>query len=364
MSAKIKSSKLKTARRPKYKPKGVERHAFERTFWPYLPIVLIIAAVVGFSGQGSVLASRLRHPNGKVLAYATSMTVDGLLSNTNAQRSANGVAPLSLNSKLIAAAQAKASDMATRNYWSHNTPEGNPPWIFVTAQGYSYQKLGENLAAGFSNEQAVINGWMASAPHKANMLDTAFLEVGFGSANNADYTAAGGGPMTIVVAFYGKPTGAPAPPPPAPVATPPPPPSAVAGSSNNSSPSATVAPPATAPSPEPPPTPSPAEAPSNKKDVPAPTTSQTPINDLSSAGRTTLAQTNWPQAPLVGWLSAVAAFSMVAAGGFWLTRHVIALRRTLIAGHNWAIHHPLFEISLLIIAAVGFLMSQTAGFIK
>src|SRR6185437_15166639 len=80
-----------------------------------------------------------------------------------------------------------------------------PPWIWVTAQGYSYQALAQNLAAGFSDEQSTINGWMASPPHKENLLNPIYSDVGFGYANNPDYTSAGGGPMTIVVAFYGKP---------------------------------------------------------------------------------------------------------------------------------------------------------------
>src|SRR5205809_4918263 len=63
----------------------------------------------------------------------------------------------------------------------------------------------ENLAAGFSDNQSTINGWMASPPHRENLLDPSFSEVGFGYANNHDYTSACGGPMTIVVAYYGKP---------------------------------------------------------------------------------------------------------------------------------------------------------------
>src|SRR5438132_3215953 len=76
---------------------------------------------------------------------------------------------------------------------------------FCFKSGYLYQKLGENLAAGFSDEQSTVNGWMASPPHRENLLDSAFSDVGFGFANNPDYTSAGGGPMTIVVAFYGNP---------------------------------------------------------------------------------------------------------------------------------------------------------------
>src|SRR5581483_1227167 len=199
MSVKIKTVSKGSGHRHPHKPKGVSHKAFKKVYWPYIPVVLIITTLLSLSTQAGAF-SVLKHFNsGRVLSYATSMSVNGLLGDTNSARAQNGVAPLSLNDQLDAAAQAKANDMATRNYWSHNTPDGNPPWVFVTAQGYSYQKLGENLATGFSDEQSTIDGWMASPPHRENLLDSAFNEVGFGFANIADYTAAGGGPMTIIV---------------------------------------------------------------------------------------------------------------------------------------------------------------------
>jgi hypothetical protein len=185
-----------------HRPKGVSSKNFEKVHWPYIPLVLLISLFLAFGVPSGRLAVAAKNPTGKVLSYATSMSVSGLLTATNSERANNNVATLSLNSKLDAAAQAKAEDMAARNYWSHNTPEGNPPWVFVTAQGYQYQKLGENLATGFSDEQSTISGWMASPPHRENLLDPAFSEVGFGYANNPNYTSGGGGPMTIVVAFY------------------------------------------------------------------------------------------------------------------------------------------------------------------
>src|SRR3990167_1771050 len=243
MTAKTKKTKTTHARVYKHKPRGVSARSFERAFWPYLPLTLLIGLLLMFSSQSGALSAALRNPRGNVLAYATSMSVNGLLSSTNTQRSANGVVSLSLNSKLNASAQAKANDMAARNYWSHNTPEGNPPWVFIEAQGYSYQKLGENLAAGFSSEDATVGGWMASAPHKANLLDPAFSEVGFGFADNENYTSAGGGPMTFVVPHHGKPTVLAS-------ASPPPAASTKPKSSAPATPQPEAPPPAPAPAPE------------------------------------------------------------------------------------------------------------------
>ena len=192
MSAKTKRRLKSAGGHHKHRPKGISAKSFERVYWPYLPLVLVVGVLLLLSGQSGALQAAIRNPAGGVLAYATSMSTSGLLSSTNAERVDDGAGSLKINSKLNSAAQAKANDMAERNYWSHNTPEGDPPWTFVTAKGYSYQKLGENLAAGFSSESATVAGWMASPAHRDNLLDPAFTEVGFGYANNDNYTSAGG----------------------------------------------------------------------------------------------------------------------------------------------------------------------------
>ncbi len=58
------------------------------------------------------------------------MSRNGLLISTNTERSSNGLPALSINDKLNQAAQAKANDMVARDYWSHNTPDGQEPWVF------------------------------------------------------------------------------------------------------------------------------------------------------------------------------------------------------------------------------------------
>src|SRR5690349_13631924 len=68
--------------------------------------------------------------NTHVLAYATEMSRGNLLSGTNAARSANGLGGLSLNSLLNSSAQAKADDMAAKDYWAHVAPDGTQPWYF------------------------------------------------------------------------------------------------------------------------------------------------------------------------------------------------------------------------------------------
>ncbi len=324
----------------KTKPQNVHKRAFEKVYWPYLPIILIIGVLLSVCIQSGSLAAYAKHPGGRVLAYATSMTIGSLLADTNASRSANGVASLSLNNKLDAAAQANADDMAARDYWSHYTPDGNPPWIWVTNQGYSYQKLGQNLATGFNDEQSTIDGWMASPPHRENLLDPEYKEVGFGYANVPDYTAAGGGPMTVVVAFYGQPQVlAAATTAPLPAASQPSAPNPVASSQ--------------------PATPTPTSAAAEAK--PQPATTITPRTSLTPPVKSSRIQLVLGDSTSTGVLTAGSVMAALIIGALWTRRHARALHRYLLKGERYAIRHPLTDLGLLIIASLLFILSQTAG---
>lgn len=182
---------------------------FLKVYTPYIPIITLIFLSIWLIKPQS--NSQQQSTKSEVLAYATDIGSNSLVSATNQKRAAVGVGALAYNDKLTKAAQNKANDMATRDYWSHNTPEGTPPWIFITNAGYSYSIAGENLAFGYritstnpvTNELGVIDGWMASPTHKDNMLNSRFTEVGFGIANSPSYQNLG--QQTIVVAMYASP---------------------------------------------------------------------------------------------------------------------------------------------------------------
>ena len=189
----LKAPRRHHARAPKHK----HTQNYLQAYWPYLPMLAIIGIGLMFGG------SRPSSGNKGILAYATEMSSSALLSSTNAQRSSNGKSSLKINQQLTTAAQTKADDMIARNYWSHNTPDGQQPWVFVSNAGYKYTKAGENLAYGFATSADTVIGWMNSPTHKANLLDDAFTEVGFGITNGSNYNQSG--PETVVVAMYGQP---------------------------------------------------------------------------------------------------------------------------------------------------------------
>ncbi len=190
---------------------------FNKVYHPFMPLLLILTgSLLVFSALSSPRPSKnnvkTAGSDPPVLSYATNTSTQGLLNATNQRRAAAGVANLSANSKLNQAAQAKANDMANRNYWAHNTPEGSPPWTFITNAGYSYDKAGENLACGFDESSDVVTGWYNSSSHKENLLHPSYKDVGFGIANASNYNCGNipASQQTIVVAMYGTPYTAPA----------------------------------------------------------------------------------------------------------------------------------------------------------
>lgn len=135
-----------------------------------------------------------------VLGYATDIHVEQLLADTNAQRSSLGLSPLTLNSLLSAAAAQKAQDMFAKDYWAHNSPTGSTPWDFITSAGYHYVIAGENLAKNFSTSQAVVDAWMASPSHRANMVKPGYKDIGFAVVNGK----LNGEDTTLVVQMFGS----------------------------------------------------------------------------------------------------------------------------------------------------------------
>lgn len=288
--------------------------------------------------------------SGKVLAYASEMSRGGLLSGTNAARSANGLAPLSLHSQLNNSAQAKAQDMANKNYWAHVSPDGTEPWYFFDQAGYSYVRAGENLAYGFMTSQGVIDGWMNSASHRANILGD-YYDVGFGIVNTPDYQSSG--EQTIVVAHYGTQAMAPAPPPPAAPAESSPPPAAPITPVAEPTP-APAAPAAPAPNPS---TPAPVATPEKTtEEPPAQTPASAPIVQTGNSSQVSVLGMIATRTLPIAALTSLMMLS-IAVTGYALT-HRAAFQHTVTTGEHFVATHP--GVDAGIIAAVTALILLTS----
>jgi RNA polymerase sigma factor (sigma-70 family) len=100
----------------------------------------------------------------------------------NQERAKAGCAAVTTNGQLRTAAQRHSEDMIARGYFDHTNPDGDGPGERVTAAGYKWSTYGENIAAGQSSPAAVMETWMNSSGHRANILNCSFKEIGIGIA--------------------------------------------------------------------------------------------------------------------------------------------------------------------------------------
>jgi uncharacterized protein YkwD len=307
---------------------------YHKTYWPYLPLVAIIGLGIG---ANSLWAQASTHG---VLGYSTDMSATELLNDTNTQRGSSNESSLALNAALDNAAQAKANDMVAQNYWSHDTPSGQPPWVFISAAGYRYVTAGENLAYGFDTSEAVINAWMASPEHRANVLNATYQDVGFGIANSTNYQNSG--PETVVVAEYGQPAAPSA----TPVAS-----ASTAASSSSSSPEATSSSPAVTSIVQPTTPPSTAQ-PQATPTSPAVALNAAPVSRLQLLGDTTSRLSVFKVT-----IVAVLCFAIV------IIRHGFIWRRVLRKGEKFAIRYHLLDVAFITIGVIGFIITRSAGYI-
>ncbi|MCR9163368.1 MAG: CAP domain-containing protein [Nannocystaceae bacterium] len=89
--------------------------------------------------------------------------------------------PLTMHPALRCAARVHSKDMAERNYFDHNNPDGEDPFVRMEQAGYSYFTAGENIAAGQPTPQAVMQGWMDSPGHCSNIMNPDFEDLGVGT---------------------------------------------------------------------------------------------------------------------------------------------------------------------------------------
>ena len=124
-----------------------------------------------------------------------------ILAGVNAQRQAVGVAPLVESPALDRSAEAKLKDMIAKNYWSHYSPTGDSPWDFIDAAGYRYQFAAENLARDYATADGVVQAWMNSPEHRANLLSPTYTETGL----SVSFQGLGDDTGMLVVQHFGKP---------------------------------------------------------------------------------------------------------------------------------------------------------------
>ncbi|MFF4181892.1 sigma-70 family RNA polymerase sigma factor [Streptomyces sp. NPDC001691] len=106
--------------------------------------------------------------------------VQDVLALVNSERAKAGCSALTTNSQLYSAALKHSENMAAQNFFDHTDPSGAGPGERITAAGYQWSTYGENIARGQADAAAVMDSWMHSPGHRANILNCAFKEIGIG----------------------------------------------------------------------------------------------------------------------------------------------------------------------------------------
>ncbi len=173
-------------------------------FRPYLlskPWLLFFLTIT-LTAEGAFLVNIVAHESAS--NFLAAVLPGEVITFTNVERARSNLSFVEKHPLLQAAAQAKAEDMATKGYFSHTGPDGKEPWAWLTEAGYPYAVAGENLAVRFSESADVVEAWMASPGHRANIVKPVYSEIGVGVAEGVYQ----GAPATFVVQYFARPVGA------------------------------------------------------------------------------------------------------------------------------------------------------------
>jgi uncharacterized YkwD family protein/spore coat assembly protein SafA len=105
----------------------------------------------------------------------------------NEIRNKNGLKPLSEDWQLSRVARYKSQDMKDKKYFSHTSPTYGSPFQMMKRFGITYRSAGENIAKGYASPKAVVDGWMNSSGHRANILNSSFTHIGVGYVSGGNY---------------------------------------------------------------------------------------------------------------------------------------------------------------------------------
>jgi len=148
-----------------------------------------------------VLGGNRVEVSGRPARHASSSIGEAVVAQMNRERAAFGLQPLRVNSQLALAAEDRIHDLFAKHYFNHVSPDGMQPFVWAQRRGYDYSIIGENLATGYPTATRVVDGWMHSPGHRANILGRDFDEVGVAVAGGSPVSGHGG-PTYVVL--YGS----------------------------------------------------------------------------------------------------------------------------------------------------------------
>lgn len=134
----------------------------------------------------------------RAFAADTDITVQHVVDLMNAYRAEQSLPPLHVDSSLTRAAEARMREMEDGGWWSHESPEGTSPFAWIPID-YDYVYAAENLAAGFETAPILVQSWMESPGHRANIMAAQYADCGIAIIDGSTKGPANG--KSIVVMF-------------------------------------------------------------------------------------------------------------------------------------------------------------------
>ncbi len=133
----------------------------------------------------------LIHPGDVLTIPTVDSSVTGyeneVIELVNEIRGEHGLSPLKTNWQLSRIARYKSQDMHDNKYFSHTSPTYGTPFKMIKDFGISYNTAGENIAMGYKTPHEVVTGWMNSSGHRANILNSAYKQIGVGYVPDGHY---------------------------------------------------------------------------------------------------------------------------------------------------------------------------------
>lgn len=181
----------------------------------FTPLLALTACLCATAAVGVLtpLASADACPNANLTPQPANIVLvrTAVLCLINQERERHGESALAANGKLTRAAEGHSRDMAEEDYFSHVAPNGETPLQRMRASGYLSNPqagyiVGENIAWGtlwLATPQAIVNAWMASPGHRANILDTGYRDTGVGIAPRPPASLAEGQAGAIYTQDFG-----------------------------------------------------------------------------------------------------------------------------------------------------------------
>lgn len=153
---------------------------------------LLLALLLALAPAAFAPAAFAGEPNNDI-------TPENVLRLMNEYRAAEGLGTLRLDERVVTAANDRMRHMEEEAYWAHESPNGVTPFTWLRVRAYEFQLAGENLASGFETARLLVQSWMESPGHRANIMEPEYQDCGIAIIDGSTQGPAIG--KSIVVLF-------------------------------------------------------------------------------------------------------------------------------------------------------------------